>query len=187
MSTYGIIILAAGGSSRLGKPKQLLLYRGKPLIENIIEAATAVSESFTVVVTGAVPMQLSVHSCYNDEWSSGMASSIRKGLNELLKMQPQTAACIITVCDQPFITADVLSSLIAHHEKEGMDIVVSGYAGTVGTPALFSRKYFDELLQLQGDEGAKKVIRKYANDVFILPFPGGETDIDTEADYHRLT
>ena len=187
MSKYGIIILAAGGSSRLGKPKQLLLYRGKPLIQNIIDAAEAVPELYTIVVTGAVPIEVNVHSCYNEEWPSGIASTIRQGLSELLKLQPQAAACIITVCDQPFITAEVLSSLIVRHEETGSGIAASGYAGTVGTPALFSSQYFDELLQLRGDEGAKKVIKKYAHDVAILPFPGGETDIDTAQDYQRLT
>lgn len=193
MSKYGIIILAAGASSRLGKPKQLLLYQNKTLLKNIVDAALQCRDSFMVVVTGAakdaIEEQLKdtgVVACHNDKWQTGMASSIRAGIAKIKQLQPQVEACILTVCDQPHVSTNVLMALIERHEQSGHGIVACSYADTVGTPALFSQHYFDELLNLKGDEGAKKLIKKYVSDISLVPFQNGEIDIDTAEDYLQL-
>jgi molybdenum cofactor cytidylyltransferase len=193
MIRYGIIILAAGASSRLGKPKQLLTYQHKTLIKNILDAALQCRNSITIVVTGAVKDEVEqelkntqVVLCYNDQWQSGMSSSIRAGVSKMKVLQPQVEACILTVCDQPYISANVLMRLIEKHEAGGHNIVASSYADTVGTPALFSRDHFDELLNLQGEEGAKKLLKKYGADVSLVQFDRGEIDIDTVEDYSKL-
>lgn len=193
MNRYGIIILAAGASSRMGRPKQLLPYQQKSLIRHIVDAALQLRDIYTVVVTGASDEQVrqelrgvAVHICYNDEWKTGMASSIHKGIKEIIKQQPAIAACIITVCDQPFITTALFDKLIQKHVETGSGIVASAYAGTTGTPVLFARKYFDQLLKLEGAEGAKKLLKVNEADVSRVDFDKGEIDIDTEIDYQRL-
>src|SRR5690348_14778362 len=96
MIKYGIIILAAGSSSRLGKPKQFLLYNKKTLLRNCVDAALQCRESFTVVVAGAVKNEMEedlkdtgVVLCYNSEWETGMSSSIRAGIAMMKQLQPQ--------------------------------------------------------------------------------------------------
>jgi len=93
----------------------------------------------------------------NKDWQEGIASSIRSGLNTVLEYEPGTDAVIFMVCDQPYVTGELLKEIMTAHESSGKDIVASSYAGTVGIPALFSKSYFDALRQLKGDEGAKKL------------------------------
>lgn len=193
MIQYGVIILAAGESGRLGKPKQLLPYHNKTLLRNIVDAALALDQSFTIVVTGAEKnavekeledTRLIIH--YNEDWQSGMASSILHGVRELMRLQPEVNACILTVCDQPFVTTEVLRGLVEKHEQKGKGIVASSYSGAAGTPVLFSSAYFDKLMNLKGQEGAKKLLNSYAGDVSLVPFDKGEIDIDTPDDYLKL-
>lgn len=189
----GIIILAAGNSSRLGRPKQLLAYKHTTLLKNTINAASSLPNQIIILVTGSnhevIKKELNsteVKIGYNQDWESGMSSSIVKGLNDLLLISPDIKKCIISVCDQPFITHSVFENLIGEYNKTGKGIVTSSYAETVGTPVLFDKKYFKDLLELKGREGAKKIISKFSNDIVSVPFPKGDIDIDTEEDYNKL-
>lgn len=92
----------------------------------------------------------------------------------------------MAVCDQPFVTSAVFENLISESKKTGKEIAASAYSETLGTPVLFHKKYFPELLALKGKEGAKKLIKKYAEDVVAVPFEKGNIDIDTEEDYNQL-
>lgn len=186
----GIIILAAGNSSRLGQPKQLLDYQGKTLLCHTVEQALAVS-SRVIVVTGSENSGIkketgSALTVQNENWQEGMASSIHKGLNEMLVTYPETENILITVCDQPHIDASVFSELIEKRHSSGKGIMASHYSGTLGTPVLFSRSYFNDLLQLSGQEGAKKLLVKYRDDVGQVMFEKGSVDIDTPEDYQKL-
>lgn len=189
----GIIILAAGSSSRLGRPKQLLEYKESTLLKNTISEALKVSNSFIIVVTGAnqenVEKELNssqIIISFNTDWENGMASSIVKGLNELLLLNPDCEQCIFSVCDQPYVTSLIFENLIKEYHKTKKGIVASAYSETLGIPVLFNKKYFKELLELNGQEGAKKLINKYKNDVASVPFEKGNIDIDTEEDYKKL-
>lgn len=189
----GIVILAAGNSSRLGRPKQLLEYKESTLLKNTISEALKVSNSFIIVVTGAnqenVEKELNssqITISFNADWENGMASSIVKGLNELLLLNPDCEQCIFSVCDQPFVTSLIFENLIKEYKKTKKGIVASAYSETLGIPVLFNKKYFKELLELNGQEGAKKLINKYKNDVASVPFEKGNIDIDTEEDYKKL-
>ena len=189
----GIIILAAGNSSRLGQPKQLLQYKDATLLQHIISEASAIQDTIMVVVTGANPEEIEneidsskVKIAFNKDWESGMSSSIRTGLNELLKIHPEIQKCIFAVCDQPFVSHSIFESLITEYHATGKGIVASSYAQTVGTPVLFDKKYFDELLNLEGQEGAKKVITRFLDNTASIPFEKGYIDIDTEEDYNKL-
>lgn len=189
----GIIILAAGNSSRLGRPKQLLKHKESTLLKNTISEALKTQNSFLIVATGAnhdvIEKELNlpeVKLSFNSEWESGMSSSIVKGITELMLLNPDCEQCILSVCDQPFVTSSVFENLINQSKRTGKGIAASAYAETLGTPALFHQKYFEELLKLKGKEGAKKLIKKYADDVVSVPFEQGNIDIDTEEDYQKL-
>jgi molybdenum cofactor cytidylyltransferase len=189
----GIIILAAGSSSRLGKPKQLLSYQNKSLIEHITGEAVKANLHPIVIVTGANAEQVSLalnkkdeEIVYNEHWQQGMASSIVAGISKMLLLDDDVEAALIAVCDQPFVTAELLQALINKKAETGKGIVACTYADTAGTPVLFDRKYFIDLQQLKGEEGAKKLLKLYEADLVTVSFPQGSIDIDTEADYKAL-
>lgn len=191
---YAIIVLAAGISSRLGQPKQLLLYRGKGLLRHVVDIAKNVNAHPVIVVLGAnsqltsaeITTDENMYKIINENWSEGISSSIRCGLHALQQIAPSSAGVIFTVCDQPFITASFLNKLVEVQKETAKPIVAATYENTVGTPALFQKTYFPELLALRGDAGAKTIIRQHTASVAAVPFPKGEIDIDTEADYKAL-
>jgi molybdenum cofactor cytidylyltransferase len=188
-----IVILAAGASTRLGRPKQLLPWQGKTLLQHAVETALTITTQ-PVVVTGCNADQLvagvnqsQVHVVFNPEWEQGIASSIRCGLQALLNRTPPPDQVIFMVCDQPFVSPGLLLDLINERQKSHKSIIASSYAGTLGIPALFDKTHFSQLLDLQGDTGAKKVIQQYSEEVGSVEFKNGEFDIDTEMEYKKLT
>jgi molybdenum cofactor cytidylyltransferase len=190
MQKYGIIILAAGSSSRLGSPKQLLAFEGTTLIEHVVRQACNVPDAITLVVTGAVHKEIEtalaavpVSLIYNSDWEEGMSTSLRVGLKALLKDAPELEVCILMVCDQPYVSTALLEEMIDHYKNTNKEIVACTYAETAGTPALFGASFFKDLLSLAGQAGAKKIIAENQTNVFYLPFPNGQVDIDTAQDY----
>lgn len=193
MEKTGIIILAAGNSSRLGQPKQLLPFKNTTLLKNTIAEAALVPNSNIILVTGAnhelIEKELQnskINITFNPNWESGMSSSIVAGLNELQLLYPDIKNTILTVCDQPFVTSSIFENLIDQYNKTSIGIIASSYAETLGTPVLFDEKYFNQLLELKGQEGAKKIISNYLDDTVSVPFEKGNIDIDTEEDYNKL-
>lgn len=190
----GVVILAAGASSRLGSPKQLLDYAGSTLLQHAIDTALAADAMHVVVVLGAnadrIKQELkgtTVAIVVNDDWNEGMASTICFGLQTLVKLNPGVEAVIFMVADQPFVTADLLNGLMELNKKEQRSIVASKYGTTFGTPVLFTKRFFPELMELTGDTGAKNLVRKYLNEAAFVSFPKGEIDIDTVEDYKNLS
>lgn len=190
---YGIIILAAGNSSRLGEPKQLLQFQGKSLIRHITEAALEAIGGNVIVVTGSNPQlikaeleSLPCELAFNADWQEGMSGSIKTGIAALQSHYPKVKGSILAVSDQPFVSAKTFISLIQIFEKSTKGIVASEYSDSLGTPALFGSSYFPSLLELTGAEGAKKLFKRYADDVSAYAFPQGSIDIDTQEDYNRL-
>jgi len=187
----GIIILAAGSSSRLGKPKQNLVYKGQTLLQRTVDAAIATSCQPIIIVLGANPEVIrptienkSITIIENTEWQEGMASSIRAGIREVQHSASKVSAAILMLCDQPHLDTALLKSLIANANNS--EIVTCTYNNTFGAPVLFNANYFDELSLLKGQEGAKKLLLKYADKVASIPFPLGGIDIDTIEDYNKL-
>jgi molybdenum cofactor cytidylyltransferase len=187
------VVLAAGSSSRLGKPKQLLAFEGTTFLRRTVNATMTAGCDPVVVVIGSkkkeiaaevstLPISLSV----NETWERGMGTSIRAGLSTTLKITPDIDGLILLVCDQPLIGADVLRGLMARRTGTGKTIVAAQYGDTSGVPALFSRSIFDELLALPDESGAKHLIILDPKRVANYPFPEGEIDIDTTADYERF-
>ncbi len=191
------MVLAAGSSSRLGSPKQILSFRGTSLLRRSVTAALDAGCFPVVVVTGAYAdlsrrelEGLGVREVLNPRWETGMASSICAGLEGLdLPVDLDIEAAIFLLCDQPHVTAGVLSGLADSYRATGKPVVASVYGGSggsFGVPALFSRSIFAELAGLEGGAGAKQVIQRYASQACFVPFPGGEVDVDTREDVSRL-
>jgi CTP:molybdopterin cytidylyltransferase MocA len=176
MNSAAAIILAAGASSRLGEPKQLALLAGEQLLERAVRVAGEAGCEPIVVVLGANAEQISARCSLasaivvmNKAWAEGMATSIRCGISALPK---ETRAAILMTCDQPAVTSSHLRSLMEQCKDEP---VASSYAGREGVPACFPASHFSELMRLEGDAGARYLLRAAPS----VELPGGELDIDT--------
>ena len=192
-NTIGVIILAAGSSSRLGEPKQLLEHHGKSLLQKAIDAAINADANPVIVVLGANADRIAkeinkskIQVIINSEWEEGMASSVRVGLNEVLFIAPSTEAVILMVCDQPYISPDLIKDLINTHKQSRNPIVSCSYGEAIGPPALFHRSLFNELMELNGDVGARRIIQRHSDEVATVSFIKGKIDIDTKEDYDAL-
>src|SRR5690606_17834680 len=127
-----------------------------------------------------------IETVINSDWQDGMSGSIKIGLRSLLRSYPDLDQCVIAACDQPFIDANVFHGLKILAKETGKGIVTTGFDETWGIPVLFSKQYFDELLSLDGQEGAKRIVKKYGDNMAIFPFEKAKFDIDTKEDYYHL-
>jgi len=188
-----IVLLAAGSSSRMGQSKQLLSIDGRPLLLKSAEAALGAGANKTFVVLGAneeahrkIIHHLPLVIVSNPDWEKGMGTSLRTGLTSALELVPGTEAVMIVVCDQPLITSEHLKTLIQKYRSTRNAIVASAYAGTLGVPALFDQSLFQQLLAIEDDQGAKKILMDHADSVLSIDFPGGAIDLDTPEDYQAF-
>jgi molybdenum cofactor cytidylyltransferase len=188
-ASVGLILLAAGASTRMGTAKQLLPYRGRSLLRYMAEVAIGSKCQPIVVVLGAqsdrikpeiatLPLQIAL----NDRWSSGMGTSIRAGVEQIAAVKSLDAV-IVMLCDQPLVTSFHLNRLIAAYETTHPPAIASAYASMLGVPALFDRSLFPDLLSLNANVGAKYLIEQYGDRVYPVPFPEGAIDLDTPEDY----
>lgn len=185
-----ILILAAGSSSRMGKPKQLLKVSGEPLILRTLRIGLASAVKRICIVLGhqakeikAVLNDQSVEVVVNQQWEKGMGNSLKYGLGKILQSRPETSAVLTLVCDQPLITTHHLNELLHQYISSRKPIITSGYTDVQGVPAIFDRSIFPELLSIDDHQGAKQVIEKITERVATVPFTGGEIDLDTPEDY----
>jgi molybdenum cofactor cytidylyltransferase len=183
----GVVILAAGSSSRLGRSKQLLFVNGEPLLVKTSRAALKTNAKLIVTVLGAEAelhqtaiQHLPIETVINETWHKGMGNSIKCGLHHLLQHDQSLDAVIICVCDQPMITSQHLNALVNKFEEAGATIVASRYAGIDGVPVLFARDHFKKLLVLDDTTGARQVLLQHADKVHHVDFPDGKFDIDTQ-------
>jgi len=196
------VILAAGESARLGQPKQLLQFHGKTLLRRVVDAASdAACRPILVVVAssqagGSEPFAADINSelnktgakvVANPNWKHGIGTSIRAGVEHLIQIAPEVDGTVLLACDQPFVDSGVISRLIALRRATGKPIVASSYGGSLGVPALFDRAYLKELVRLNERTGAKQIILSNRDRVAELPFPEGNSDIDTAEDWQRLS
>lgn len=186
----GAIILAAGSSSRMGQPKQMLDIGGDKLLTRSVRAILGANIKESVVVLGANEQEhakilqgLNTDVIANGGWKAGMGSSIKAGLNHLRSKHAEITSVIISVCDQPLLDSEVISSIIKKYQATGKCIVASAYSGSVGVPVLFDRSFFKEIMLLPDDQGAKKLIQMNRDKLEMVPFPGGAIDLDTMDDY----
>jgi molybdenum cofactor cytidylyltransferase len=215
-SQIAAVILAAGESSRLGQPKQLIQFRGKTLVRRMVDAASHAGCRPILVVVGNSKRIPQVHaprslrgetkqhemeladaiSCElketgativaNPNWKFGIGTSIRAGVQHLMDTAPGVEATVLLTCDQPYVDRTVIDGLITLRQKTRKPIVAASYAGTLGVPALFDRSRLPQLLNLDDSVGAKSIILSNRDRVAEFPFPEGEIDIDTVEDYERF-
>jgi len=193
MNNTGLVLLAAGASVRLGSPKQNLEFRGQTLLQHAVQAARHSGCAPMVVVLGAKAHELRAQLNFpeitvveNPAWQEGMGSSIRHGLQALLQVAPDLDSVLLMTCDQPFVSGQLLQQLTAEKEKNLKKIIACAYQDTIGTPVLFDKQYFPDLLNLQGAPGAKKLLFRYPEAVGTVSFELGGFDIDTPTDYQTL-
>lgn len=184
------IILAAGASSRMGSPKQLLIWQDRPLLAHALTNGQSTLADRVVVVLGANAEAIKttidlngISVALNHDWAEGMAGSIRAGIQAL----PATAsAVLLMLCDQPLINAAHLQNLLRAWQHAPDRIVVSQYAESFGVPAVFPAAYFAQLAGLTGDRGAKPLLMQFEETLVKVPLREAELDIDTQGDYQRL-
>jgi molybdenum cofactor cytidylyltransferase len=190
-----ILILAGGESKRLGSPKQLLDWNGQTLLRHSISTAQQFAKklytfSRIYTVLGAHYDEFSTHiedtgviTCHNEQFHTGIASSIRGGITSISNTQAD--AVLIMLCDQPLVTVEYLQKLIQKFAASEKGITATKYPQASGVPAFFTRKYFDALLGLRGNQGAKSLIKRFEYDTETIIFNGENIDIDTVEDYER--
>ena len=185
------VILAAGASQRLGQPKQLIQVGGESLLRRTARFAVQAGCAPVWVVLGFAAEQmrpelqgLPVQALTNAHWSQGMASSLRSGVSAA---QVSADAVLLLVCDQVRLSADHLSALVSHHRGGTGAITASEYGGTLGVPAIFSARLFSELLQIEGDRGAREVIDRHPADAQALSWPDGALDLDGPEQLKAIT
>jgi molybdenum cofactor cytidylyltransferase len=189
----GAVILAAGASSRMGTPKQLLAVGEQTLLVRAVEATLASPVWPVVVVLGAhaekirpTLARLPVLIVENAAWAEGMASSIRAGITTLRQFSRAVDGAVIALCDQPAFSADTIAQLIAAQRTTGRSIVAAHYSGRNGAPALFLREHFAALAALTGEEGARLLLNGDPAKVAAVDLPALAVDLDTPADYAAL-
>ncbi len=190
MGRASVVVLAAGSSSRLGRPKQLVRIADRSLIRIATEAAIGSGAEEVIVVLGAHAKliepeiaDLGVRTLINDRWSEGMGCSIATGIGGVAD---QSDVALVMLCDQPTVDAQHLSSLLERAYARKADIVATSYEGLLGVPCVFSRRLFPELLALQKDAGARDLIRSRDGGVECVLFRYEQIDVDTIADLQRL-
>jgi molybdenum cofactor cytidylyltransferase len=190
------IVLAAGASTRLGQPKQLLSIEDECLLHRTVRLAIEAGCSPLYVVLGfeaesmrASLADLQIESVLNPAWQEGMGSSLRAGMHAVLKSERQPDAVLLLVCDQPRLSASHLRALLAFHSAEISPqpaLTASIYAGKGGVPAVFSSELFAELEQCSGDRGARDLIEAHSGKIQGIPWPAGAFDIDRPEDLSTI-
>jgi molybdenum cofactor cytidylyltransferase len=197
-SAVGLILLAAGGSVRMGRPKQALPVSvpepGTPAAESLLRHATRVAVEAAlrpaVVVLGAasddlVPhiADLPVHILTHSGWQRGIGSSIKAGVECVTALAPSLDAVMIVVCDQPHLSAGVLRRLLRAYRGSAASIVASAYGGSIGVPVIIDRSLDAELRALGDRDSARRIINRDPTRTSAIPFPLGAVDLDTPDAY----
>jgi molybdenum cofactor cytidylyltransferase len=185
------LVLAAGGSSRMGGPKQLIELDGKTLLRRAVETAIASQAGCVVVVLGHQWERMALETegldatvVVNPEWHIGMSSSLRAGLQAL----PNDAeAALITLCDQPMVTAEHLRDLLALFAASGKPVAACRYAGALGVPAVLARTLFPELMRLSDDVGARRILQAHAGEAAVMDLPDAAIDLDSPIDLNSFS
>lgn len=192
-TNIGVVILAAGSSSRLGRPKQLVKFQNETLLQHVINSITPFQFNSSVLVLGANADQIkdasnldNVHVVHNENWPEGIASSIRLGVSESIKLNQSLESILFLLSDQPFVAKELIEELINMHINRNQCITACRYKENVGVPAIFGKSFFRQLLELRGDVGAKNIIARNSEHVDSIVFKRGSFDVDTEEDVHKL-
>ncbi|MFT4038494.1 MAG: nucleotidyltransferase family protein [Thermomicrobiales bacterium] len=188
------VVLAAGRSSRLGRPKQLLDLHGQPLLRVTLDRVLAAHLDVVYVVLGheaeairAAIAGLPVQIIHNPDAAQGQSTSVLAGINAAATGDPE--AVVFLLGDQPQIAPALIDALTARWRETGAGVVAPEYTDGIGNPILFDRRVLPDLASLTGDVGARDVVRahKASGDIALVPVPApAPRDVDTEDDYAAL-
>lgn len=191
-ANIAVVVLAAGGSTRLGRPKQLVQFKGETLLEHTLKQVNMLGFQRKVLVLGSRHEEIlgkidanGYQVVVNSDWEQGMASSIKLGLKATSAAEALDHALFL-VSDQPFLEHTNLIKLVHAQLTKNPKATYSKYGDSIGVPAIFSKEAFPLLMQLEGDEGAKKLIHLKDFDYGTEVFSKGGFDVDTEEDVQQL-
>lgn len=186
------MVLGAGTSSRLGRPKQLLLYRGRPVLQHSVDAAAAAGLDDVVVVLGHAAEEVEAvlslpavaRTVVNRDYAAGQSTSLRAGLQAA---HPDARAAVVLLGDQPGVSPQVIRALVDAYKRGGCTVVQAAYGGRPGHPLLLDRAVWPEVESVRGDTGARGLLARHPEWVVCVEV-GGEPppDVDTWEDYERL-
>lgn len=183
------MVLAAGPSSRLGRPKQLVEFAGIPLVAYAATQVVEHCDAGVIVVTGARHDEvvaalagLPIRAVYNPAWREGMGASVRQGMTGI---SPKARAVLLVPADLPRVDAAVLQRLVDAWREAPDRVTAARYDGVVGTPAIFPRRLWTQLQKIHGDRGARRIIES-AKDVLTVDMPEAAFDLDTPEDLAAL-
>jgi molybdenum cofactor cytidylyltransferase len=193
MAKIPILLLAAGASSRMGKPKQLLPWGKQTLIGHQIQTLLKTDHPVNVIIGSnsdiifPVIEKFPINIFINTDWESGMGSSISFGIGQMVQKFPEAEGVLITLLDQPLLTTSYFQKILGACQPCSQQILVShSSSGWTGVPVLFDRCYFAELAELQNEEGAKKIVKRHEENVIQLDAGELPEDIDTPETYQQL-
>lgn len=191
MRRIGAVILAAGGSTRMGTAKQLLMLDGKTLLRRAVESAIGAGCEPVVVVLGSGSDQMGrelndmpIQAVINDQWERGIGTSIRAGFVALNGSAVDSA--VLMLCDQALVSSESVTRLIEAADESDKAICVSAYDETIGPPVLVSRSFFSQMAQLPDACGAKALWKQNPQQVLEVPCPEAGLDVDSPEDYRKL-
>jgi molybdenum cofactor cytidylyltransferase len=191
-SPVAAVVLAAGGSKRMGQAKQLLPIDGQPMVRRVVQAVCDAGLAQVVVVVGAEGERvagalagLELEIVHNRNWQQGMSTSVRAGLEAL---RPEIEAALLVLADQPGLTPALLQVLVDGYRASQARIVAPFYRGRRGNPVLFARALFPELGQVEGDRGGRALLVRYQQEVAHVDLDDAAIllDVDTRQDYEGL-
>ena len=187
------ILLAAGGSRRMGSSKQLADWGGRPLLQHVVEDVASWPVDLVVVVLGNDAEEIlervdfgAATIAINPEWEEGMASSLRVGLDVLMNDSTMERA-IIALGDQPRVSLDIVATLLESHRRSRAMATVPKYRYTWGNPVVIAKALWPRVMSLTGDVGARKLLQahpEWVDEVWFEELP--PRDVDTVADLEEL-
>jgi len=194
VSGVGAVILAAGLSTRMGRPKPMLVWRGRTLLSRAVDAALAGGFEPVAAVINDSPEPAAelarefphVHAVVNPDAARGIGTSIRRGIAALQVVDPNIAASAILLADQPLITGATLSELLLHYRTAGKLVIASDFGGAIGPPLIVSGALFEKLLALPDDRGAAAIWKQNPDWVGHFSCPDAAADVDTQEDFEKL-
>ncbi|MEM7509755.1 MAG: nucleotidyltransferase family protein [Bacteroidota bacterium] len=193
MNPFHILILAAGASTRMGRPKQLLPYKETTLLGHALSVARSAKPTSLHVVLGANREKIQesisleeVHITHNPDWETGMAGSIKCGIKSILGGSSPELGVVIMLGDQPFVNEKLLGELYEKAVSSNKGMAASAYEENYGVPAYFSPAYYPKLSQLDGQAGAGKLFKLFPDDLVSVPALEVLADVDTPEDYQNL-